>query len=136
MFIIAAAFISLNAGAAVYQKTSKNFIYVNDDEVVDKPDVLPEFPGGMNELMNFIRKNVKYPADAQKNKIEGKVVVEFVVTKDGSVRDFNIISKTPDILNKEALRVVKSMPKWKPGKKDGKIVNVHFVLPIAFKLQK
>ena len=108
---------------------------VQDDVVVDKPDVLPEFPGGMAALMSYIGNNVKYPSEAFNKKVEGKVIVEFIVRKDGSVADAKVISKTDGQLNREALRVVNSMPKWKPGKNKGKIVDVRFVLPIAFKLQ-
>ena len=106
-----------------------------DDVVVDKPEVLPEFPGGMQALMNFISSNVKYPAEALKKQIEGKVIVEFIVKKDGSVASAKAISKTDAMLNTEALRVVNAMPKWKPGKVNGRVVDVRYVLPVAFKLQ-
>ena len=137
MFIIAAAMLSLNADAANISENLQimNTAAVTDDDVVEKPDVLPEFPGGMEAMMAFIGNNTKYPAEALKKQVQGKVIVQFVVTKEGYIRDMEVISKTPEILNKEALRVVKSMPRWKPGKKDGKLVNVKFVLPVAFKLQ-
>ena len=137
MFIIAAAMLSLNTDAANISENLQimNTAAVTDDDVVEKPDVLPEFPGGMEAMMAFIGNNTKYPAEALKKQVQGKVIVQFVVTKEGYIRDMEVISKTPEILNKEALRVVKSMPRWKPGKKDGKLVNVKFVLPVAFKLQ-
>lgn len=131
MILMAFVAFCFNAQAREIQST----YYVQDDVVVDKPDVLPEFPGGMSELMSFIGKNTKYPIEAYNKKIEGKVIVEFIVKKDGSVSSAKVISKTNEILNKEALRVVNSMPKWKPGKNKGKIVDVRFVLPVAFKLQ-
>lgn len=110
--------------------------FVQDDNVVDKAEVMPEFPGGMQALMTYIGSNVKYPMEAVTKKIEGKVIVEFIVKKDGSVSGARVISKTDDLLNKEALRVVNTMPKWKPGKNKGKVVDVRYVLPVAFKLQK
>ena len=134
MFFVTAFTVSAGAVNKNNISDGMNVTFTNDD-VIDKPDVLPEFPGGMDALFEFIRTNVKYPAEALSKKIEGKVIVRFVVNKDGSIGRFKVISKTPEILNKEALRVVRSMPKWKAGKKDGKVVNVEFVLPVAFKLQ-
>ena len=127
------AFVTLCFGAQAAEMNTLNT--VNDDVVVDNPDVLPEFPGGMEALMSYIGNNVKYPEEACSKKVEGKVIVEFIVKKDGSVADAKVISKTDGQLNKEALRVVNSMPKWKPGRNKGKIVDVRFVLPVLFKLQ-
>ena len=127
------AFMAFGCGAQAAEIETR--CYVQDDVVVDKPDVLPEFPGGMQALMSYIGNNVKYPDEASKKKVEGKVIVEFVVKKDGSVADAKVISKTNEMLNKEALRVINAMPKWKPGKNKGKVVDVRFVLPVAFKLQ-
>ena len=126
------AFATLCFGAQAAEMTTLNT--VQDDVVVNKPDVLPEFPGGMEAMMAYIGNNVKYPDEASNKKIEGKVIVQFIVKKDGSVADAKVISKTNEMLNKEALRVVNTMPKWKPGKNKGKVVDVRFVLPVAFKL--
>ena len=132
MILMAFAVVCFNAQAA--ERHNNNV--VQDDVVVDKPDVLPEFPGGMDALMTYVGSNVKYPSEAFTKKVEGKVIVEFIVKKDGSVSNAKVISNTNEMLNKEALRVVNAMPKWTPGKNKGKVVDVRFVLPVAFKLQK
>jgi TonB family protein len=103
------------------------------DRVFTKVDVQPEYPGGYNNMMKFIRKNMTYPADAIKDKIEGTVYVQFIVEKDGSVSSVNTIRGISRSCDLEAERVVASMPKWTPGKKDGENVAVRFVLPFAFK---
>lgn len=100
-------------------------------EVVDK---MPEFKGGMNELMKFIGNNVKYPEEAKKNEVEGKSFISFVIDTKGNIKDVSVAKKGNESLDQEAIRVVKSMPKWTPGEHQGKKVNVKFTLPISFKL--
>lgn len=95
----------------------------------------PEFPGGEAALMAFIKKNLKYPAFAAENGIQGRVTLSFVVEKDGSVTDIQEMRSPSEDLTKEAKRVVSSMPKWKPGKQRGKPVRVKYVLPVTFRLQ-
>lgn len=97
---------------------------------------MPEFPGGQQALFKYINENVKYPVIAQENGIQGRVICQFVVNKDGSIVDIEVVRSGGDpSLDKEAVRVVKSMPKWKPGKQRGKPVRVKFTVPINFKLQ-
>lgn len=95
----------------------------------------PEFPGGEAALMAFIKKNLKYPAFAAENGIQGRVTLSFVVEKDGSVTDIQEMRSPSEDLTKEAKRVVSAMPKWKPGKQRGKPVRVKYVLPVTFRLQ-
>ena len=95
---------------------------------------MPEFPGGQGELMKYLRNNIKYPAEAQKKKIEGRVIVGFVVDKKGRVVNPMVERSVHPLLDAEALRVIKRMPKWKPGKVYGEPVNVKYRLPITFKL--
>jgi len=95
----------------------------------------PEFPGGDAALMKYIADNIKYPVIAQENGIQGRVICQFVVNKDGSIVDINVVRSVDPSLDKEAIRVIKSMPKWKPGKQRGKAVRVKFTLPIVFRLQ-
>jgi len=95
----------------------------------------PEFPGGDAALMKFISESIKYPVIAQENGIQGRVICQFVVNKDGSIVDINVVRSVDPSLDKEAVRVIKSMPKWKPGKQRGKAVRVKFTLPIVFRLQ-
>lgn len=97
---------------------------------------MPEFPGGQQALFKYLGDNVKYPVIAQENGIQGRVICQFVVNKDGSIVDIEVVRSGGDpSLDKEAIRVIKSMPKWKPGKQRGKPVRVKFTLPVNFKLQ-
>ena len=96
---------------------------------------MPEFPGGMGEAMKFLAKNMKYPVAAQQAKIEGRVIVQFVVERDGSVSDVKVMSGVSPELDAEAIRVVSMMPKWIPGKQRGKAVAVKYTMPIMFRLQ-
>ena len=107
---------------------------VADNKIYEAPEVMPEYPGGMQAMMNFIGENVKYPDDAIEKNISGKAYVTFVVEKDGSVSEAKIMKGVCESIDKEALRVVKAMPKWTPGKMNGKNVRVSYTLPITFKL--
>ena len=95
----------------------------------------PEFPGGEAALMQYIKKNLKYPAFAAENGIQGRVTLSFTVEKDGSIANIEVMRSPAEELSKEAIRVVQSMPKWKPGKQRGKAVRVKYVLPVTFRLQ-
>ena len=105
------------------------------ESVYDQVEVKPEFPGGMPALVKYLQENIKYPSAALAEKAQGKAFVRFVVEKDGSITNTEIIKSTGNIyLDKEALRVASNMPKWKPGMQQGKPVRVFFMLPISFKL--
>lgn len=106
----------------------------DDDEVYGAVDVMPEYFGGVNAMFDFIQKNVNYPESAKKKGIEGRVFVQFVVEKDGSLSSFQVLRGVNDELNDEAIRVLKMMPKWKPGMQEGKPVRVQYVLPFKFQL--
>lgn len=95
---------------------------------------LPEFPGGMSAYVKWLTKNLKYPLAAQKQKIEGRVVVSFVINRDGSLTDIKVSKSANPILDREALRVAKMMPKWKPGLNNNKPCRTLFAVPIDFKL--
>ena len=107
-------------------------------EEAEKPfdvvEQMPEFPGGMPELMKFLQENVKYPEEAMKNGIQGRVLIQFIVEKDGSISEAKVIKKVNELLDAEALRVIGEMPKWTPGKQKGQEVRVKFVLPVTFRL--
>ena len=96
---------------------------------------MPEFPGGIKELMDYLGTNVKYPENAMKKNVQGRVVVQFVVEKDGSLSEASVIRSIDPDLDAEALRVVQTMPKWKPGMQKGQAVRVKYTLPVSFKLQ-
>ena len=99
-------------------------------------ETMPEFPGGQQALFKYLSENVKYPVIAQENGIQGRVICQFVVNKDGAIVDIEVVRSSGDAsLDKEAVRVIKSMPKWKAGKQRGKAVRVKYTLPVNFKLQ-
>ena len=101
-------------------------------EIVEQ---IPEYPGGLTALMNYLRTNTRYPAAAQKAGIEGRVIVSFIVEPNGSVSNVEIVRSVDTDLDQEALRVVRQMPKWKPGKHDGSTVRFKYHLPIKFILE-
>ena len=97
---------------------------------------MPDFPdGGLQGLLKFLAKNIKYPVIAQENGIQGRVVCAFVVNKDGSIVDIEVLRGVDPSLDKEAVRVLGTMPKWKPGKQRGKPVRVKYTVPVMFRLQ-
>ena len=106
-----------------------------ESKVFDIVEQMPSFPGGPAALMKFLSENIKYPVVAQENGVQGRVVVAFVVERDGSITDVHIARGVDPSLDKEAVRVVKSMPKWTPGKQNGSAVRVKFNVPVAFRLQ-
>lgn len=106
----------------------------DEGEVFEIVEQNPMFPGGNEALMKWLSKNLKYPASAQENGIQGRVLVQFVVNKDGSIVEPKVIRSVDPALDKEALRVVSAMPKWQPGKQRGKTVRVRFTLPVTFRL--
>jgi TonB family protein len=106
---------------------------VNKD-IYEKVEKMPMYPGGVNELMIYLAKNIKYPADAQARGIQGRIIVRFVVTKEGKIEKTEILRSLDPSCDKEALRVVNAMPQWTPGEQKGKKVSVYYTLPIVFKL--
>jgi protein TonB len=96
---------------------------------------MPMFPGGDTELLKFISKSIKYPVIAQENGVQGRVICTFVVNRDGSVVDAEVVRGVDPSLDKEAIRVIGTMPKWAPGKQRGKPVRVKYTVPITFRLQ-
>ena len=105
------------------------------EKVFDMVEQMPQFPGGQAEMMQFISKNMKYPTIAQENGTQGRVTCQFVVGADGRVRDVNVLRGVDPYLDKEAVRVIMSMPKWIPGKQNGKAVSVKYTIPVVFRLQ-
>ncbi|MCF2594585.1 M56 family metallopeptidase [Bacteroides caecigallinarum] len=105
------------------------------DEVFMVVEQMPEFPGGVQELMSFLSKNIKYPASAMESNIQGRVIVQFVVEKDGTPTEFKVMRSVDPALDAEALRVMKEMPKWKPGMQRGQAVRVKYTVPVTFRLQ-
>ena len=107
-----------------------------EDTVFMVVEQMPEFPGGAQELFKYLSQNIRYPVIAQENGIQGRVICQFTVNRDGSVVDVRVVrSSGDDSLDKEAIRVINTMPKWTPGKQRGKAVRVNYTLPVTFRLQ-
>ena len=114
-------------------ETSSQKPQVTQDTIYRVTEVMPEYPGGPNEMMKYLQENIKYPQSAKDNKIEGRVFVTFVVEKDGSISNAAVLRGIDKECDAEALRVVSSMPKWNPGQQDGKNVRTQFTIPIIYK---
>ena len=110
------------------QQAEENKIH----EIVEQ---MPSFPGGMSALMSWLSQNIKYPVIAAENGVKGRVIVQFVVEKDGSITDVQVVKSVDPSLDKEASRVIKSMPHWSPGRQNGSPVRVRYTVPVTFKLQ-
>ena len=106
------------------------------DHVYQVVDEMPQFPGGNRAMMAYIGQNIKYPAEAVAKGIEGRVLVQFVVNKEGDLQDIKVMKSIDPLLDQEAIRVISSMPKWTPGKLKGEAVNIQYVLPIQFNIPK
>ena len=107
---------------------------IPDSVVFEVVEVMPEFPGGQQALMQYLAKNIKYPVTAHENGKQGRVIVSFVVKKDGNISDIKVARSVDPYLDKEAERVITAMPNWKPGKQRGQAVNVRFTVPVTFRL--
>ena len=145
LFIMFALFAPYTVGYSQVVSTVQQ-AELKDEPVVEEPEKeaeifqvvekQPEFPGGMAELMRYLRKNIRYPAICQKQGIQGRVVVQFVVDTDGSVVEPKVVKSVNPHLDAEAVRVISSMPKWTPGMQKGVNVRVRFTMPVGFNLTK
>lgn len=122
-------------GDAPKQATEVKQPEATDDKIFQVVEDQPEFPGGMEALMKHLSKEIKYPKEAQDKGTQGRVIVQFVVRKDGSITDAKVMKPVDPLLDAEALRVVSEMPNWTPGKQRGEAVNVRFTLPVMFRLK-
>ena len=113
----------------------KTVVAKKNQKVFDIVEQMPEYPGGQAALFEFISKNVKYPEDAVKKKVEGKVFVTFVVDTDGKITDVSLLRKVFPSLDAEAMRVISAMPNWIPGRQKGQAVRVKYTVPIMFRLK-
>lgn len=112
-----------------------NVTQVEEEKVWEVIEQMPQFPGGESELLTFIAKSIRYPVIAQENGIQGRVIIRFVVSKTGVVSNVEVLRSLDSACDKEAVRVVKTLPKWIPGKQNGVNVPVYYTLPITFRLQ-
>ena len=145
-------FTLLLIGCSIAKKSTNSNSSVTNDTIKENPitnysteetyidpveyeEEMPEFPGRIAECMKFIKKNMQYPAEAIKEGIEGRVICQFTVKTDGSIDNIIILKSDHESLNEEAIRIIKSMPKWIPGKnKNGEVEDCKYTLPIIFKL--
>lgn len=119
----------------VVKEPEPEVVKPKEEEIFVAVEQQAEFPGGQAALMKWLSNNIRYPESAQQNDIQGRVVVKFVVEKDGSIGQATIAKGVDKDLDREAIRVVKKMPKWQPGKNNGVAVRSYFTLPVTFKLQ-
>ena len=136
-----------------YQEdSSKRIVYAPNGDMVDWEDIniddeptdtneiymvvedSPQFPGGLQALLDYLHDNIKYPESCRRDSIQGRVIISFVVEKDGSINSAEIVKGVHEQLDAEALRVIDAMPKWKPGKQCGKTVRVKYAIPVNFRL--
>jgi len=131
---------------------SKRIVYAPNGDIVDREDLYiddepadtndiymvvedpPQFPGGFQALSDYLNNNIKYPEACRRDSIKGRVIISFVVEKDGSINSSEVVKSVHEQLDAEALRVISAMPKWKPGKQRGKTVRVRYTLPVNFRL--
>ena len=132
-FLLLVALFAFLLNVNAQKNVSKNDESTRQYQVVEQ---MPEFPGGQKALLRFLENNVRYPAVAFANKIQGRTIVSFVVEPDGSVDNVEVAKSSSSVLDEEAVRVVKKFPKWKPGMIDGKPVRVKYCVPVNFKLQE
>lgn len=108
---------------------------VQEDKIFDVVEQMPSFPGGISAMQNWMRENLTYPAVAQENNIQGRVIISIVVEKDGSLGDVKVARSVDPSLDQAAVQLVKKMPKWNPGKQNGMPVRVKYSIPVSYKLQ-
>ena len=125
--------IQFNTSSASVVNTIPN--KADDNKVYDVVEHMPQFLGGPSAMMKYLADNIKYPVKAEEKKIQGRVVCTFVVERNGSITDVRVVKSVDPSLDKEAVRVVKSMPKWIPGRANGKPVHVKYTVPVTFRIQ-
>ena len=113
----------------------KTVVAQKNQKVFDVVEQMPEFPGGIKALLDYLCQNVKYPADAENQKVEGRVIATFIVETDGTINNVEVVKPVFPSLDAEAIRVLSGMPKWTPGKQSGKEVRVKYTVPINFNLK-
>ena len=113
----------------------KTVVAQKNQQVFDVVEQMPEYPGGMQALFEYLGQNLKYPEDAKEQKVEGRVIAIFVVETDGSISNVEVVKPVFPSLDAEAVRVLSGMPKWIPGKQSGKVVRVKYTVPISFHLR-
>jgi len=125
----------MNTAQQTPDKTQDEPVLKDGRQIFSHVEVMPKYPGGEAALLKFLADNIAYPKEAAEKGIQGRIVVRFVVTPDGSIEDVEVIQSVDPLCDNEAVRVVKAMPKWTPGKQGGKSVYVYYTLPVVFRLE-
>lgn len=128
------SFIALFATVAV-MLTAGSLNVSAQEEPMTQPEIAPEFPGGTVALLSLIQQNIKYPEEAKEQEIQGRVIVQFTIEKDGSVTDVKVVKSVHPLVDEQVVRAVSAMPAWKPGMHEGKPVRVSYSVPFRFRLQ-
>lgn len=128
--------LACSQSATIAKQSEQKTVFETPPLAVISLDVLPVFPGGDDGLMDYITRRVMYPASAQVQGIEGRVYISFVIDKDGTIKNVEVVKSLNPSCDKEAVRVIKGMPKWTPGQKAGVCVPVFYTIPIQFKLNR
>ncbi len=128
------SFIALFATVAV-MLTAGSLNVSAQEEPMTQPEIAPEFPGGTVALLSLIQQNIKYPEEAKEQEIQGRVIVQFTIEKDGSVTDVKVVKSVHPLVDEQVVRAVSAMPAWKPGMHEGKPVRVSYSMPFRFRLQ-
>ncbi|WP_294083822.1 energy transducer TonB [Proteiniphilum sp. UBA5384] len=136
LFVLAACILIGNAVAKQSAVMAQEVPVSKSDKVFENPDIIPMYTGGSAEMHRFIANTLKYPADARERNEQGLVVYTFVVEKDGTLSDFNIIHRADPLLNEEALRILQAMPPWRPARHNGEIVRAETYVPMYFRLNQ
>ena len=138
--VVVAAYIGYESDAIVIKEPKSNYVFVlqkdgtSSEKTFDVVEQMPQFPGGPATMMEFLKENIRYPEEAQKKGLQGRVVVSFIVRKDGSIDNCHVARSVDPLLDAEAVRVIRSMPNWTPGMQDGKAVAVRYNVPVSFRL--
>ena len=129
------SFIALFATVAVMLTAGSLNVSAQEEEPMTQPEIAPEFPGGTVALLSLIQQNIKYPEEAKEQEIQGRVIVQFTIEKDGSVSDVKVVKSVHPLVDEQVVRAISAMPAWKPGMHEGKPVRVSYSLPFRFRLQ-
>ena len=129
------SFIALFATVAVMLTAGSSNVSAQEEEPMTQPEIAPEFPGGTVALLSLIQQNIKYPEEAKEQEIQGRVIVQFTIEKDGSVTDVKVVKSVHPLVDEQVVRAISAMPAWKPGMHEGKPVRVSYSVPFRFRLQ-
>lgn len=137
LLLLSLMFLStMMVSAQVVADGDNTYIDNDDEQIYDKPDKIAQFPGGMDAYVTWMTANFHYPEKAIRNNVEGRVVLSFIVNKQGRIKDIKVLKRLSPECDKEAIRMVKAMPRWFAAEHQGRKVNCRYTMPVVFKLNK